>query len=364
MNRVLTTSLFVLPLLAAACADDTAGDDAADEARAAVVAGDFMATGILSTVGAPTLAVDSGAVAGVAGSDPAIRRIGDELFVINKFGGDNITVLDAATLQLVEQYATGAGSNPQDVAAVGDKLYVPCLDIGELVVIDRTSGDVTGIDLSAVDDDGVPDCVAAHAVGTDVYVACGLLDTFAPVEDAVVVVIDTADDSIATTITLPDQNPVGWFAEAGDDLVLTLQPSFNATDAGCLATITPGTTPTATCAVSSADLGGYVTRAVTVGDQLLAAVMSYSVDFATSTGDVVWIDVAAGTVSDSLDGDGVLAQDLAVCGDHVFVADKAAGAEGIRVFSLAGAELSEMSSAALEIGLPPASGNAIACMTL
>jgi hypothetical protein len=92
--------------------------------------------------------------------------------------------------------------------------------------------------------------------------------------------------------------------------------------------------------------------------------MSYAVDFSTSTGDLVWIDPAAGTVGDSLDGDAVLAQDLAVCGDHVFVSDKATGAEGVRVFSLAGAELSEMSEAALDIGLPPASGNAIACMTL
>src|SRR4051812_1556859 len=116
--------LFLL-LLLPACGDNVpGGPDAAPDgpdigaAKAAIVAGDFQSTGILSTVGAPSLEVTQNAVAGVASSDPVMRRIGDELFVINRLSGDNITILDSTTLSLTAQIATGAGSNPQDVAVV------------------------------------------------------------------------------------------------------------------------------------------------------------------------------------------------------------------------------------------------------
>lgn len=361
MNRSLPAILLALPLFAAACGDDTTGDDVPDEARAVVVAGDFNATGIVSTVGAPAGHVVTGAVDGVASSDPTVRRIGDELFVINRFGGDNVTVLDAATLELVDQYATGAGSNPQDVAVVGSKLYVAALGTGSVIVIDRADdGAMTEIDISALDDDGVPDCTSVIAQGNKVYVACGLLDAFFPVEDGVLVVIDSSND-LFDTVTMPDQNPVGWFIEQGNDLLITLQPSFSSTDSGCLARVITGATTTVECGPSSADLDGFVTRAVVVDDLLLATVMKYAEDF-TSTSKLVWIDGA--TISESQTPGTMSPQDLAVCGDHVFVADKAADAEGIRIFGLADTTLTEETTAALDVGLPPIGGGGIACIDL
>src|SRR5207253_794628 len=104
-------------------------------------------------------------------------------------------------------------------------LYIPTLGTGSIVVIDRADdGAMSEIDISELDDDGVPDCVSAYALGNKVVVACGLLDTFAPVEDGVLVVVDSSND-LFSTVALPDQNPVGWFSELGGDLYLTLQPS-------------------------------------------------------------------------------------------------------------------------------------------
>jgi len=367
MNRLVTTCSLFLPLLAAACGDDDPGDIVHGD-LAAVVAGDFNATGILSTVSATGLDVDVGAVGGVAGSDPTIRRFGNELFIVNRLGGDNVTVLDAATLELVEQYGTGDGSNPQDVAVVGNNLYIPALGASALLVIDRGSpDDIREIDLSDLDDDDFPDCVSAYAVGSMVYVACGLLDTFSPVEDGKLVVIDTSDDTVAHTIDLPDQNPVGWLEQVGDELVITVQPQFNSTDAGCLARITTGATPTATCGPSSEELGGYVARAIPVGGQLLAAVTRFAEDFSSTSGKLVWIDLD-GEVGPSLTPTSVIAQDLAVCGRNVFLADKAADAEGVRIYALASesaaADVEETTDGALDVGLPPVFGNAIACMSI
>src|SRR5262249_23177336 len=136
MKPTRLASLLSVPLVAAGlagCGDNLApsatGDHAADAAipgvaTAVLVAGDFNVTGVLSTVRVPQGLVHPNAAAGVAGGDPVLRRFGDELFVVNRFNGDNVTVLARSTLGLVGQYATGPGSNPQDVAPVGRKLYV------------------------------------------------------------------------------------------------------------------------------------------------------------------------------------------------------------------------------------------------
>ena len=64
--------------------------------------------------------------AGAALGDPVLRYIDGKVYVINRFGSNNVTILDGKTLcSSIEQISTGANSNPQDVAVVGNKLYVP-----------------------------------------------------------------------------------------------------------------------------------------------------------------------------------------------------------------------------------------------
>jgi hypothetical protein len=317
---------------------------------------------VVSTIDAPGLEVDQGAVAGVAGSDPAVRRIGDELFVINRFGGDNVTIVDARTLALVDQLATGAGSNPQDVALVGDTLYVAALGADSLLVIDRTDPDPIGeIDLSTLDDDGFPDCTAVTAVGTRLFVTCGLLDNFSADVPGKLVVIDTADDSVETSLDLPSRNPSGWLEPVGADLYVATVPDYQDYSEGCLVRITTGATPTATCAISNDAMDGYLTEVSVAGGVAWGVRFAYDADF-NGAGDVVAVDLEGDVIGAPVDGAGVLAADLTACGDHVFVADKAADAQGIRVYQIGGTGLVELTDAPLDIGLPPAFGNGLACM--
>src|SRR5262249_12324940 len=97
-------------------------------ARAVVVAGDFNPghPGVLRTYDPATGMVHSNAGPALAvGDDPVLRHFGHELFIVNRADGNNVTILDDRTLAFADQLGTGAGSNPQDVAVVGDKLYVP-----------------------------------------------------------------------------------------------------------------------------------------------------------------------------------------------------------------------------------------------
>jgi len=355
-------SLVLASFLLAACGDDSS--DAPRDGTAVIVAGDFNQTGVLTTVAAPSMDVQTNAVAGVAGADPVVRRVGDELFVVNRFGGDNVTILDAATLALVDQLGTGAGSNPQDVAVVGQKLYIPAYGGSGVVVIDRDRPDSPGsVDLASLDAaDGAPNCQSAYAVGTRVFVTCQVLDGFNVVGPGKVAVIDTSDDSVETTIDLATVNPNGFLQAIGDDLYVA---GVNFTDAsdGCLARITTGSTPTSSCVVGNADLAGYVNHLAVVRDQVFAAINWYDDTFAAH-GKLVAIDLAAGTIGDSLLAEGAVPRDLAGCGEYLFVSDKAVGVDGVRVFHVEAASLTEETSAPLQIGLPPGIGDGIACMVL
>ncbi|MGE3546492.1 MAG: hypothetical protein AB7L28_21375, partial [Kofleriaceae bacterium] len=147
--------------------------------RAVVVAGDFNPghPGVLSALDVETQTMTSNvAPAQSIGSDPIVRRIGSELFVVNRADGNNITILDAQTFQLVEQLGTGASSNPQDVAAVDDKLFVAAFGTKGVLELTRGSGATTEIDLSADDPDGKPNCYSIHLASAKLYVACELLD--------------------------------------------------------------------------------------------------------------------------------------------------------------------------------------------
>lgn len=357
-------------------ADPLAPDATATPQRAVAVTGDFNATGILSTLALADLSVEPDVASGVASQDPVLRRVGDELYVVNRFGVDNVTIVGVDSLALQDQISTGADSNPQDVAVVGTKLYIPALGTAGVVVIDRASGNaLSTIDLSALDpDDDRPNCMSAYAVGDEVFVACGILDDedpfLTPRGPGKVAVIDTTDDSLARTLTLPAANPVGWLQPTdrvdalGGDLLLGLAPSYSDFSTGCLARVPVAAgAVAATCVVSNAELGGYANRyeQAANGGSVWIVVDGFDQDF-NSYGQLRGLDGTTLTMWDGqVSGASQNIKDLAVCGDgDVVVADRPdSGASGLRVYD--GQSTLERTSAPLEIGLPPSYGNGLTC---
>jgi hypothetical protein len=375
MKPTIVTTLLVLAL-APACGDNfkpaggtnqqTPDAGVSGIATAVIVAGDFDVTGVVSAMRVPQGIIKTNAVAGVAGGDPFLRHFGDEVFVINRASGDNITILDRA-LGLVQQVSTGAGVNPQDVAPVGRKLYVPGLATKGVVVLDRDHPNARGlIDLSSLDPDGKPDCVSVAAVGDRVFAVCGLLDEhYQPRGNAKVAVIDTVADKLVASFELAGKNPVGYLVPVpglGGDLVIGTAPSFNDFSTGCLARIATTGTPKANgCAISNQAIGGIANHYEVSpdGKTLWIDSTAYDADFNLS-GKIVVLDLASGALwPTAMTPSTMIATDLAACPNgYAVVIDGTFGAAGARVFRPDGFEVT---LGAVDIGRAPGFGNNVVC---
>lgn len=338
--------------------------------RAVVVAGDFMPgnPGVLSTLDptAATLTVMMNVGPAMAvGDDPILRHIGNELFIINRADGNNITILNDQTLALVEQLGTGAGSNPQDVAVVGSKLYVPTFGTAGVTVLTRGQTTTTIIDLSADDPDGKPNCASAFRVGADIYVSCELLDAaFNPRGPGKVYVIDSGTDTVRATLTLQNVNPFGVFEQIpsgapGAGELLTATVSF-ADGSGCIERVTPGATPAAPgCLVTNATLSGFASRIAfqvdSSGSTLLVSVPSS--DFVHQN--LRRYDLATNTLAPApVNPDTQVIGDVEACPTgQLVVSDTKMNANGLRVYEGS----VEKTTAALPIGLKPASARGLVC---
>ncbi len=341
--------------------------------RAVVVAGGPGHPGVLATLDPTsdpaTLAVVMNAEPAMAiGEDPILRHFSGELFIVNRSDG-NVTILNDQTLTFEEQLATGAGTNPRDVAVTGQKLYVATFGGKGLVMLTRGQAAVTTIDLSQDDPDGKPNCNSVYLAGSNLYVSCGLLDdtnNFVPRGPGKVYIVDTATNAIKTTLTLSTKNPIGVFEQIptgaqhnpGDLLI----PTVGVADgSGCVERITTGATPApAGCMMTNTDLMGYASR------------IAFQIDVSEGLG-ITWIATAttppkaelhAYDIPSSalwpgpLNATGETISDLAVCPHgEVVIADTTTDASGLRVYNNA----AELTKAVLPIGLPPSSPHGIVC---
>jgi iron complex outermembrane receptor protein len=359
MTKTLLPIVSTLILAVCACTDDSKRIPRLGDAI--VVAGDFQMAGVLSALDIKTQTVSQNVGPPMAvGIDPMIRHIGTELFIVNRAAGNNVTVLDDTTLAFKEQLGTGANSNPQDVALVGGKLYVPTLGTSGVTVLTRGSTTTAQIDLSADDPDGKPDCNSSYLVDTKLYVACGLLDDdFKATGPGKVYVIDTASDTVLTeqTLTLTTRNPISQFERvpsgaphAGELLLPTAEFDDRfAVVGGCVERVVPGGSPEAPgCMVTNRDLGGYSGRlSFQLIDGLSLLWAAVSVDFTHSTLRV--LDMP----SDSLwpwvvNPESQVISDVVACPTGEIIAfDRTTNANGLRVYL--GTE--EQTTQALPIGI-------------
>jgi len=374
--------LLSILLVAAACGDDLrssgpdsgaqpdAGGDQPASATVFAVATDFFSAGIASSIAIPGLEVTENVVDGVASTDPVVRAADGRLFIVNRFGHDNVTVLDADSLELIAQISTGAGSNPQDVAVDGDLLYVPTLAGRGVAVLDLgrpDEGVVDTIDLSAFDpDDGEPNCHSAVIVERRLAVVCGILnERFRPRRRGLVAVIDLDDRSAPVRrVMLEYRRPFGFALApssgplAGDILVPTAPKFFDPAAAGCVERVhVAGGRPTAAgCLIDNQELGGFASGLAAVGDRVWIAVTTgFDPDDYGALGYAAAWNATAGAMEAPMTGEGVRAMDIAACpGGELAVSDATLG---VRVYDAGGAE---MTGAPLDLGLPPVS-NGLVC---
>ena len=375
------TKLLPVILLAAACGDnhdlpdaqviDPTVDAAPQPVRAVIVAGDFVPghPGVMSTLEIETRTLTMNvAPAGAIGEDPVLRHKGNELFVVNRASGNNVTILNASTFSLVEQLGTGAGSNPQDVASIGDKLFVATLGNKGAVMLTRGSTAITELDLSADDPDGKPNCNSVFLAGNNVFISCGLLDdtnvNLPPRGPGRVYVVNAATGIVSSSFALHTKNPIALLeqiplgAPHGGDLLL---PTIDfSTGQGCIERIvTSGAIGSIGCIVDNSALGGFAfaSRIVFEGSKARISVSDYP------KGNVRELDLATGMLGTAaMTSMTQVVSDVAECpGGEMVVADNppppSTAANGLRLYM----GTVEKTTAALPIGLKPSSSHGIAC---
>jgi DNA-binding beta-propeller fold protein YncE len=330
--------------------------------RAVVVTTDFE-TGLLATVGV-SRPHGVGHPATPIHSDAVVRVSGDGVYVVNRFLGDNLQVLDPQQgFRTLLQCSTGPGSNPHDVAVVApDKAYVTRYDRAELWIVDPLASSCAGffrgsIDLGPWGDgDGLPEMDQMALAGDRLFVSLERLDRnrqFAPAGKSALVVIDTTTDQVTGTIELTGANA---FAETagiardpttGDLLVAEAGNIFKANDGG-IERVDPVALQALGFFVTEDDLGGSVTDFVIVSD---------------SKGYAIVLDEALRNLLVAFDPSRrrpprrllvrtEFLPDVALAPDGtLWVADRTLTAPGIRIFDAS--DDRELTARPVDVGLPP-----------
>jgi len=239
-------------------------------ASKAFVFGTDFSTGSLSAVSTPGLA--SSCDVASPHSDARLRYFGGQLYVINRFGADNIQIVDPVSYGTVRQFSVGNGANPYDIAVLSStRAYVTRYERRELWIVDPSTGLKTGeIDLGALSDaDGVPEMDRIAVVGPLAFVSLQRLDRnggFVPTDSSLVAVIDTRTDQLVDcdavaagvqAIRLPRANPVTDFAldATASRLLIGCAGFYGVFDGGIVA-IDAATLTSTEVVISDAALGG------------------------------------------------------------------------------------------------------------
>lgn len=330
--------------------------------EAFVIATDFE-TGSFATIDLETRSIVPAAPERMLGSDPVVRRFGERLYVLNRFLGDNVQILDpAADYATVAQCSTGAGTNPHDIVVVGpERAFVSLYEVGEILVVDPTPAEncdgfiLDRFDLTAIADaDGVPELDQMALVAGRLYVVAQRLDRdnfFAPAGPGAVAVVDPDTGELLQTIELAAGNPFAatkGLTLDGASLVIAQVGSFGVLDGG-IERIDLRTGTSSGLLITEEALGGDILDFVLGDDGTGWAVVS-NADF---TNDLVRFDAASGEVIDRpIRGAGFLADIEANTRGELYVADRSPERPGVRVFKIF--DGTEATPAPLDTGLPPA----------
>jgi hypothetical protein len=308
----------------------------------------------------------------VAG-DAVVRSQNGYIFVINRYGYDNITVLSASNPEeVLVQFSTGNGSNPQDILIVeGQKAYVTILQSPEVLIVDFLAGEITGqIDLSAFADeaDGIPEATHVIPDQDHILVMCQRLDQttdfWDPAGPGCLAVIDPASDSVVDVdpsspgvdpIWLPFGNPTSW-ARTLTSLLVTCVGNWSLYDDGALVAIDPiGETAPETL-VTESTANGNIYEVASIVNAVYVAISYPDWSYAALP---YYLD--PGTLGQALFGtSGGYIPDLLAHQAVLYIADQGTSAEPeLAGLILVDADIDSFICGPVTTGLPPSSGAAV-----
>lgn len=334
----------------------------AAQTQAYVVTTDFS-TGSLAAIDLDTRAAAPNLAS--VHSDARARWHDGLLYVVNRFGQDNVQVIDPAQgFATVRQFSTGAGSNPHDIALISPtKAYVTRYELADLLIVNPQTGGALGtIPLGAfADADGIPEMDQMIRVGSRVFVSVQRLDRnagFTPADSSLVVVIDSDTDTVidanpaqagTQAIRLAGTQPFTGFEfdKPTSRLLIGCVGFFGALDGG-IEKIDPVYLKSEGFVITEAALGGDINDLVWGNAARSWAIVS---DATFNTLLVAW-SAASGTLTDTLFAPGGYSLADAALNDRgeLYVAKNDFTSPGVWVFdAAAGTAL----AGPLSTGLPP-----------
>lgn len=293
-------------------------------------------------------------------SDAGLRYLGgDDIFIINRLGRDNLQIVDRHNLKTVLQIALPALSNPYDVALKDSLIYVALFGTDKIGIYRQSDGAKAGeIDVSAYADtsDRLPETSSLAFINGDLYALTANLDTkngYVPLT-AHLLRIDVGTKTVKQALALPYGNPAGLtWDSAANRIYVPCRGEYSNEDYspkadGAIVAIDPSTLEVSDTIALEKDLGGNVNGALLYGGKLF---MDVGINGAESISAISLADgkseeiVALGAYAS-----GGLAIDAAT--KTLCVGDRKKGGPGLRLFDLA--TFAEKSVPGIGIGtLPP-----------
>ena len=302
---------------------------------------------------------------GLLGSDVGIARFfGGRIYVINRFGADNVQVIDPQQgFATVAQQSVGSGSNPQDIAFIdATKAYVSRLASVELLSLDPTTLTEVGppVDLSALaktdDPDGSPEPGRMLVHDGMLYVALQHLDVFfEPVAAGEIAVINPATDEIDRVIPLTRRNPFSTlqFSPALNRILVNTVGRFRAfghlDNDGGIEAIDP-VTHTVELVIDEATMGGDITHF-----EIVSATRGFAIVESGNNVALVSFNPMTGEKLGMLAGpfDTFVPHFAINSRNELYLTVTEPTAPGLRVFDIAQDPPVELTNGTLNAGLPP-----------
>ncbi len=272
-------------------------------------------------------------------SDSRIAVHGKNLFVLERYGSDNVNCIDLSHIgepSAVRQVELEDGANPYDAAVAGGKGWLALWGVNYVQAFDTSSCALGAkIDLSAYGQAGEvgPHAAAVVASGDTLMVLLQRLKAYEPDKSGLLVRIDARTGSVLDTISLLYHNPVAAIVHEGKLLVASSGSLMGAStlDATRGVEIVDLATKTTRSLVDGVALGGGAAALALDSKQ---GVLYVSVFAAYKNQPVKPVNLSTGMVGAALpnvaDSFGELAFDSVTA--RLFIGDRTYGSEALRVY--------------------------------
>ncbi len=337
---------------------DTSEQDEKPYTAALIITTDYV-TGSYSTISVSERVVKKDIAA--IHSDAVCRfdPLTNTPFVINRSGGDSISVLDSNTCEIKKDYSTEALSNPSDIAVYSkNKAYISRYGLAEMLVVEPLNGKEVGlIDLSDyADADGIPEVSGLALTGDTLYVPVQRIDqnVWQPEGSSFIVIIDSETGDIDGDIKLTGTNPYGApeYSKALKQFVIAETGSWSELDGG-IELFDPETEEVSGFIITEKELNGNVSKGIILSETKGYALVGVSGD-SGSESHIIIFNPKTGKVTKTLIEDkGWSFTDMVLTpnGDELWITDRTAEKSGIRIFSTETDE--EITENPINVGLPP-----------